>query len=102
MVTMKYDHYDVVSRSDIDTRHISSQLISCLIIRIKAGFDLMPGFSPDWKNRDPCCKFSPKVQMVVSTVPHYLSGRYPVIVYDENVVRHHKFDKSNHVVEPSR
>jgi len=22
----------------------------------------MPGFNPDWKNRDPRCKFRPKVQ----------------------------------------
>jgi len=30
----------------------------------------MPGFNPDWKNRDPGCKFPPKVQ------PSHLSAQF--------------------------
>jgi len=34
-----------------------------LIPRIpKTGFDLTPGFKSHWKERDPGCKFPPKVQ----------------------------------------
>jgi len=52
------------------TEHFVSNNYYCFIIMSqyvmalqcndsKPGFDLMPGFNPDWKNRKPGCEFPP-------------------------------------------